>query len=84
MLHGRRMLGPKERELLKFLSEGPKLMQEIYEHFQADTEGKKANVRKLVSKLRNKGLIGKLPKAPYYVLTPKGKKILECIRLLEE
>ena len=78
------MLGPKEKELLRFLSEGPKLMQEIYDHFNADTEGKKANVRKLVSKLRNKGLIQKLPRSPYYYITNKGKKVLECLKLLEE
>ena len=77
------MLGPKERELLKFLQE-PKTMPEIYQFMGADTEGKKANVRKLVSKLRNKGLIQKLPNSPYYYITSKGKKILECIKLLEE
>ncbi len=78
------MLGPKERELLKLLSEGPKLMADIYERFGADTESKKVNARKLVSKLRKKGLVTKLPKAPYYVLTEKGRKVLECLKLLEE
>ena len=77
------MLGPKEKAVLKFLQE-PKTMSEIYQFLGADTEGRKANVRKLVSKLRNKGLIQKLPHSPYYYITTKGRKVLECLELLEE
>ena len=44
----------------------------------------KANVRKALSELRNKGLIYKMSKSPYYALTEKGKRVAECIEVIEE
>ncbi len=65
------------------MSEGSKLMNGIYEHFGADIESRKVDTRWFISKLRNKDLITKLSDTPRYVLTEEGKRILECLRLME-
>ena len=74
----------KKVEILRFLKEGPQTSYDIYRLLGAETEGQKANVRKLLSELRNKGLIMKVPKSPYWAITSKGLKVLECVELLEE
>ncbi|UXD22869.1 hypothetical protein IPA_09085 [Ignicoccus pacificus DSM 13166] len=78
------MLSRKEVEVIKALAEGPLKPKELYAKLGAHTEGQQANLRKVIKRLRDKGLIMKIPKSNLYVLTGKGMRILECIRILEE
>jgi len=77
------VLRGKARRILELLEEGPKTASEIYLYMGATTESQKRNLRKVLEKLREKGLIQRHP-PPLYSLTSKGKKVLECLKLLEE
>ena len=74
----------KKLEILRLLKTGPKISYEIYTHLNANTESQKANVRKALSELRSKGLVMKIPNSPYWSITGKGLRVLECLELLEE
>ena len=78
------MLTRKEAEVLKALEEGPLPSRELYVKLGANTESQQANLRKVIKRLRDRGLIYKIPRSNLYALTGKGKKILECIKLLED
>ncbi len=77
------MLRGKAKLLLEFLEERPRTPKEIYAYLGAETEAQRANARKLLRKLKEKGLIVK-EWTGLYALTEKGKKVLECLKLLEE
>ncbi len=78
------MLSKKEVEVIKALAEGPLTPRELYSRLGALTESQQANLRKVLKRLRDKGLIYKIPKSNLYALTKNGYRILECIRILEE
>ena len=78
------MLTKREAEVLKALKNGPLKANELYEALGALTESQQANLRKILKRLRDKGLIYRIPKSTLYTLTSKGKKVLECLELLEE
>lgn len=81
---GSEVLSKKEAEVLKALGNGPLEARELYAALGALTESQQANLRKVLKRLRDKGLIYRVPKSTLYALTSKGMKILECIKLLEE
>ncbi len=74
----------KKALILKILREGPKNTKEIYAFMGAKTESQKANVRKVLSHLRRKGLIVKVPGSSYWAITERGLKVLECLEVIEE
>ena len=78
------MLTKREVEVLKALGDGPLEARELYAALGALTEAQQANLRKVLKRLRDKGLIYKIPKSNLYALTKKGMKILECVMILEE
>ncbi len=80
---GAAMLRGKARAILELLEQGPKTATEIYLALGATTESQKRNLRKVLEKLREKGLIQRHP-PQFYSLTSKGREALRCVRLLEE
>jgi len=78
------LLTRKEVEVLKALGDGPLKASELYAKLGAFTESQQANLRKVLKRLRDRGLIYKVPKSTLYALTGKGIKVLECVEILEE
>ena len=72
-------IGPKEKSILKLLREGPKSASEIYYYLGALDEGKKRSIRESLKRLREKGLIYKIPNSPLYALTKKGEALSEVL-----
>ena len=77
------MLTRREVKVLEALEEGPLFPKELYQKLGANTESQQANLRKVIKKLIEKGLVQRHP-SPMISLTEKGRKALELVKLLEQ
>ena len=82
--HGKIGVRGKKALILKVIKEGPKNTQELYAFVGARTESQKANVRKVLSYLKHRGLIVKVPRTSCWAITEKGMRVVECIEIIEE